>query len=30
VFPIHEYWTDVGRPDDLARAEDRHRASSAT
>jgi dTDP-glucose pyrophosphorylase len=25
VFPIHEYWTDIGRPDDLARAEDWHR-----
>lgn len=22
LFPIHEYWTDVGRPDDLAAAED--------
>lgn len=20
VFPIHEYWVDVGRPDDLVRA----------
>ena len=25
VFPIHEYWTDVGRPDDLQRADDAHR-----
>ena len=27
VFPIHEYWTDVGRPDDLQRAEDWHRTA---
>lgn len=26
VFPIHEYWTDIGRPDDLKRAEDLHRS----
>jgi dTDP-glucose pyrophosphorylase len=25
LFPIHEYWTDVGRPEDLARANDDHR-----
>ena len=25
VFPIYEYWTDIGRPDDLDRAESRHR-----
>ena len=25
VFPIHEYWTDVGRPDDLQKADDVHR-----
>ena len=30
VFPIHEYWTDIGRPDDLERAEDCHRAGSLT
>jgi len=29
VFPIHEYWTDIGRPDDLERAEDWHRAADA-
>ena len=28
VFPIHEYWTDIGRPDDLERAEDWHRSGS--
>ena len=28
VFPIHEYWTDIGRPDDLDRAEDWHRSAS--
>ncbi len=26
VFPIHEYWADIGRPDDLERAEDLHRS----
>ena len=25
LFPIHEYWTDVGRPEDLAKANDDHR-----
>ena len=29
LFPIHEYWTDVGRPADLAAAEDRHRITMA-
>jgi dTDP-glucose pyrophosphorylase len=29
VFPIHEYWTDIGRPGDLERAEDSHRAASS-
>jgi dTDP-glucose pyrophosphorylase len=29
VFPIHEYWTDIGRPDDLERAEDWHRAAGS-
>jgi dTDP-glucose pyrophosphorylase len=24
VFPIHEYWTDVGRPEDLERADASH------
>ena len=24
LFPIHEYWVDVGRPDDLDRAERDH------
>jgi dTDP-glucose pyrophosphorylase len=28
VFPIHEYWSDIGRPDDLERAEDLHRLSA--
>jgi NDP-sugar pyrophosphorylase family protein len=28
LFPIHEYWTDVGRPDDLAAAEDATRAGA--
>ncbi len=27
LFPIHEYWADLGRPDDLERAEHRHRAA---
>jgi dTDP-glucose pyrophosphorylase len=27
LFPIHEYWVDVGRPDDLAAADARHRDS---
>lgn len=27
VFPIHEYWTDIGRPDDLERAEKLHHAA---
>ena len=22
VFPIHEYWLDIGRPDDFARAQE--------
>jgi NDP-sugar pyrophosphorylase family protein len=25
LFPIHEYWTDVGRPADLEAAENVHR-----
>ncbi len=25
LFPIHEYWTDVGRPEDLSAADERHR-----
>lgn len=25
LFPIHEYWTDVGRPDDLEAADNHHR-----
>ena len=28
LFPIHEYWADLGRPDDLERADHRHRATS--
>jgi UDP-2,4-diacetamido-2,4,6-trideoxy-beta-L-gulopyranose hydrolase len=24
VFPVHEYWTDIGRPDDFEQAEQRH------
>lgn len=24
VFPVHEYWQDVGRPEELAQAKDRH------
>jgi dTDP-glucose pyrophosphorylase len=26
LFPIHEYWTDVGRPDDLEAADNAHRS----
>lgn len=26
LFPIHEYWTDVGHPEDLEAADARHRA----
>lgn len=29
LFPIHEYWTDLGRPDDLERAENRHRSTES-
>lgn len=29
LFPIHEYWTDVGRPDDLDAAEDHLRKSGS-
>jgi len=25
LFPIHEYWTDVGRPEDLSAADEHHR-----
>jgi NDP-sugar pyrophosphorylase family protein len=25
LFPVHEYWIDVGRPDDLAAADRHHR-----
>jgi dTDP-glucose pyrophosphorylase len=25
LFPIHEYWTDVGHPEDLKAADERHR-----
>ena len=28
VFPIHEYWIDVGRPDDLRNAERDHHANN--
>jgi dTDP-glucose pyrophosphorylase len=28
LFPIHEYWTDIGRPADLDRADDWHRSRS--
>ena len=27
LFPIHEYWKDVGRPSDLSRAQADHGAS---
>lgn len=26
LFPLHEHWTDVGRPEDLERADQRHRS----
>jgi dTDP-glucose pyrophosphorylase len=29
LFPIHEYWTDVGRPADLEAAQNRHRLKAA-
>jgi dTDP-glucose pyrophosphorylase len=29
VFPIHEYWTDIGRPDDFDRAEKWYRSRDA-
>jgi dTDP-glucose pyrophosphorylase len=29
LFPIHEYWTDVGRPDDLEAADNAHRNGSS-
>lgn len=25
LFPVHEYWTDVGRPEDLSAADEHHR-----
>jgi dTDP-glucose pyrophosphorylase len=28
VFPVHEYWVDIGRPDDLALAEQDHAEGS--
>jgi hypothetical protein len=28
LFPIHEYWADIGRPDDLAAADMAHSAPS--
>lgn len=28
LFPIHEYWTDIGRPDDLAAADMAHSAGT--
>ncbi len=30
IFPIHEYWTDIGRPDDLERADDWHRSTTVS
>ena len=29
LFPIHEYWTDVGRPDDLEAADNHHLGEGA-